>query len=102
MERVGLEEIAFRNANIQFYQVRFSRFGYQWLYREGLLQETGKQSGSKHWARLYKLPVKARCRLDTGERLWDAYLISDNDAHAIVEEEKVGLFRGPNALGLGD
>ena len=100
MERAGPEELAFRD--IQFYQLRFTGFGYQWLSHKGVLKETGRQSESKHWARLYDLPVKARCRLDSGELLWDAFLLSDDEVDAIVEEEKVGVFRGPNALGLGD
>ena len=69
MERAGAEELSFRE--IQFYQLRLIRFGYQWLFHQGILKETGKALGSKHWARLHDLPVKARCRLDTGELLWD-------------------------------
>ena len=60
MEQIGPEELAFRNAAIQFYQIQFTRFGYQFLCHQGQITETGKDHGSKHWARLYSLPVKAR------------------------------------------
>ena len=96
MERAGPEELAVRD--IQFYQLRFTRFGYQWLFYQGILKETGKALESKRWVRLHDLPVKERCHLDSGELLWDGFLLSDDEVGAIVEEEKVGVFRGPHAL----
>ena len=102
MEKLGAAELARRNDDIQFYQIQFTRFGYQWLFHQGNLTETGKQSGSKHWARLYHLSVKAKMRLDSGEILWKAYLIPDDVAEEIMKEEEQGLFRGPVALGLAD
>ena len=71
--------------NLCFYQIRFSKDGYKWLFQQGIIKELGKGASSqKQWVHLQrKTNVKSKAMYKDFP-LWEADLLSRADMEALV------------------
>ena len=71
--------------NLCFYQIRFSKDGYKWLFQQGIIKELGKGASSqKQWVHLQKKTnVKSKAMFNDF-LLWEAALLSKADMEALV------------------